>query len=185
MGVKRMNPSAILSKKMIIEALLDMLAVKSLSSISISEIAENALVDRRTFYRHFKSKNDVIKYYIHDVLIQYEQIISHYNVKDTYSLAKAIFKTLLNLKEALLILCKQNLLDLLLTNFEIIYKKYQYQCPEILNLENIDYIMAFERGGIINIVKLWITEGCKHSPEEMGAIIKQMLSFFEDTTVGA
>ena len=86
MSVKKMNPSAILSKKMIVEALFDMLAVKSLSAISISEIAENALVDRRTFYRHFKSKNDVIRYYIHDVLIQYEQIISTYNAKDTYSL---------------------------------------------------------------------------------------------------
>ena len=74
MSVKKINPSAMLSKKMIIEALLDMLAVKPLSSISISEISENDLVDRRTFYRHFKSKNDAIKYYIHDVLIQYEQI---------------------------------------------------------------------------------------------------------------
>ena len=177
MADKKMNPSAILSKKLITDALFDMLAIKSLSSISISEIAENASVDRRTFYRHFKSKNDVIRYYIHNALIQYEQILLRYNVKDTYFLAKAIFETLLCIKEVLLIFYKQNLLDLFLIDFEVIYKKYQYQCSEIINLENIDYIMAFERGGIINIVKIWISEGCKHSPEEMGTIIRRTLLF--------
>jgi len=56
-----------------------------------------------------------------------------YNIDDPYSFAKAIFETLETMKENLHILYKQNLLDLFLTNFEIIYKKYSYQymAPEI------------------------------------------------------
>jgi len=159
-----------------------MLAVKPLYSISISEIAENAKVDRRTFYRHFKSKNEVISYCIHKVSKQYEEIILRYNINDTYSFAKAIFETLVIMKEILQILYKQNLLDLVLTEFEIIYKKYQYQCtePEILKLENIDYIMAYLRGGFTNIVRKWIVDGCLYSPDKMGKIYEQMLSLIKE-----
>ena len=93
MAEKKINPSAMLSKEWISKSLLEMLALKPLYSISISEIAENAKVDRRTFYRHFKSKDDVISYCIHRVSMQYEEIIIQYNINDTYSFAKAIFKT--------------------------------------------------------------------------------------------
>ena len=179
---KKINPSAMLSKELIIESLLDMLAVKPLYSISISEIAENANVDRRTFYRHFKSKDDVISYCIHRVSKQYEEIILQYNINDTYSFAKAIFETLEIMKEILQILYKQNLLDLFLTNFEIIYEKYQYQytAPEILKLENIDYIMPYWKGGFTNIVKKWIVDGCLYSPNKMGKIYEQIFSLMKN-----
>ncbi|MCL2801538.1 MAG: TetR/AcrR family transcriptional regulator [Treponema sp.] len=176
MTKKKINPSAILSKEWIIESLLDMLAIKPLSSISISEIAENAKVDRRTFYRHFKSKNDVISFFIHNKSKQYEQIILRYNINDVYSFAKAIFETLELIKDTLQILYKQNLLDLFLTDFEIIYGKYQFKYiqPEIIKLENMDYIMTYQMGGFTYIVKKWIVEGCVYSPDKMAKIFEQM-----------
>ena len=175
------NPNAMLSKEWIIESLFDMLAVKTLDSISVSEIAENANVDRRTFYRHFKSKDDVISYCIHRVSKQYEEIILKYNINDPYSFAKAIFETLETMKENLHILYKQNLLDLFLANFEIIYKKYSYQymAPEIQKLENIDYIMTYWSGGFTNIVKKWIVDGCLYPPNKMGKIYEQMSSLMK------
>ena len=184
MSNKKINPSAKLSKEWISESLLDMLAVKPLYSISISEIAENAKVDRRTFYRHFKSKDDVISYCIHRVSKQYEEIILQYNINNTYSFAKAIFKTLEIMKENLKILYKQNLLDLFLTNFETIYEKYQYQyvASEILILDNIDYIMAYWRCGFTNIVKKWIVDGCLYSPNKMGKIYEQMILLMKEIT---
>ena len=88
---KKINPNAMLSKEWIIESFFDMLAVKPLSSITISEIAENAKVDRRTFYRHFKTKENVITYYIHMVSKQYEEIIFKNTISDSYSFAKSNF----------------------------------------------------------------------------------------------
>ena len=179
---KKINQNAMLSKEWIIDSLFDMLAIKPLYSISISEIAENAKVDRRTFYRHFKSKDDVIRYCTHRVSKQYEEIILRCNLNDNYSFAKAIFETLLIMKEILQILYKQNLLDLFLADFEIVYEKYQYQYtePEILKLENIDYIMAYLRGGFTNIVKKWIVGGCLYSPDKMGKIYEQMFSSIKE-----
>jgi len=179
---KKINSGGMLSKELISESLLDMLAVKPLNSISISEIAENAKVDRRTFYRHFKSKNDVISYCIHRVSKQYEEIILRYNINDIHSFAKAIFETLIIMKEILQLLNKQNLLDLILTDFENIYQKYQYQytAQEILKMDNMDYIMTYWRGGFTNIVKKWIIDDCKYSPNKMGKIFEQMFSLMKE-----
>lgn len=178
MASKRENPSSILSKKLIFESFLDMLAVKPLSSISISEIAENANVDRRTFYRHFKSKNDVIRYYIRDVSKKYENKLFHYAPNYIYSNVRAIFETLLFMKETLLILHKQNLLDMFISEFNIILEKYQYKYAksESLKLENVDYYAAYERGGLTEIVKKWISENCVHSPDKMGKLLEKYFS---------
>jgi len=182
MGNKRVNPSTVLSKEWIMESFFDMLAVKPLASISISEIAENANVDRRTFYRHFKTKDDVIRYYIQEAAKQYEEIVLQNNISDGYSIFKTIFEVCLIMKETLQILYKQNLLDLFLDNFEIIYEKYQYRYtkPETLKIENVEYILAYERGGVRNMVKKWITGGCIITPENMTKIFIQMFLLYKE-----
>jgi AcrR family transcriptional regulator len=181
MANEKINPSSRQSKKWIAESFFDMLAIRPLSSITISEIAENAGLDRRTFYRHFKSKQEVISYSIHEVSKQYEEKISRYdNVNDPYSIAKSIFEVLVIIKENLQILYKQNLLNVFLTDFEIIFDKYQYKytSPEMLKWENIDFFLTFQKGGVTNNDKKWITEGCTYSPEEMGKIFEWL--FFPD-----
>ena len=179
---KKENPSTIISKEWIMESLFDMLSVKPLSSITISEIAENAKVDRRTFYRHFNTKDDVIKYYIHEVAKQYEEIISGKKINNGYSIFKTIFEVCLLMKETLQILYKQNLLDLFLVEFEILYEKYQYHYtkPETLSIEGVEYILAYERGGVTNMIKKWIIGGFTISPENMTKIFMQMFLLYKE-----
>ena len=182
MADKKVNPAAVLSRELIMESLFDMLSVKPLSSISISEISENAKVDRRTFYRHFKTKKDVIKYYIHEVAKQYEEILLKNNTIDGHSILKTIFEVCLIMKETLHVLYKQNLLDLFLAEFEVIYEKHQYRFskPEILKMENVAFMSAFEIGGMTNMVKKWITDGCRISPENMTVLLKQMFLLYKE-----
>ena len=53
------------------EALFDLLATKkSLQNISIAELSEHAQIARRTFYRYYHSKEEVLTNYL-DRLIQY------------------------------------------------------------------------------------------------------------------
>ena len=61
------------SKQAVVDALLRLLESKTLSAISISELAREAKVSRMTIYRNYRSKEDVFKVYLKDVLIQYKQ----------------------------------------------------------------------------------------------------------------
>ena len=124
----------------------------------------------------------MINYYISEVAKQYEEIVLKNITNDGYSFFKAIFEVCLIMKDVLQILYKQNLLDLFLANFEIIYEKYQHQFskPQILEMENVDYIFAYERGGIKNMVKKWIAGDCTISPESMTKIFKQMVLLYKE-----
>ena len=104
------------------------------------------------------------------------------NTIDGHSILKTIFEVCLIMKETLHVLYKQNLLDLFLAEFEVIYEKHQYRFskPEILKMENVAFMSAFEIGGMTNMVKKWITDGCKISPENMTMLLKQMFLLYKE-----
>ncbi len=53
--------SAVRSKESIVQAMFALMENDKYEKISISEITAVARLDRRTFYRHFKTKDDIIK----------------------------------------------------------------------------------------------------------------------------
>ncbi|MBQ6181978.1 MAG: TetR family transcriptional regulator [Ruminococcus sp.] len=59
---KGSNRSALLSQKMISEAMLRLLEEKSFQDISISDLCREAQISRQTFYTLFGSKENVITY---------------------------------------------------------------------------------------------------------------------------
>ncbi|MBF2482652.1 helix-turn-helix transcriptional regulator, partial [Listeria seeligeri] len=54
------NRQRVLSKKWIIEALLDLLKTKPYSAITITEITKRAGVARLTLYRNFENKDQIL-----------------------------------------------------------------------------------------------------------------------------
>lgn len=66
-----MNSTAMRSRSMIVAALLCKLRTSSFNEITISEIAASAGVSRKTFYKNFHGKQDVIDEYICELVDQY------------------------------------------------------------------------------------------------------------------
>ena len=164
------------SKAWIVESFFDLLSVKPLHAITISEITENAELDRRTFYRHFKTKEDVISYSIHEASKLYEEVIGDNVGCDNYVVAKAFFEVCVTIKGTLLILYKQNLLHLLLPDFNLIFTKFQEQFaePEELRMENREYLLAYNIGGFWNLLIKWLADDCRKSPAQMAEIVKKV-----------
>lgn len=65
------NPTALQSKNMITEALLNLLKDKKFNKISIKELCEKALVSRQTFYFLFETKEQVIESYFDSLFFDY------------------------------------------------------------------------------------------------------------------
>ena len=60
--MKKLNPIAEQSKQWLTQSLFRLMEKQIYSEITISKISENAQLARRTFYRNFCSKEDVIIY---------------------------------------------------------------------------------------------------------------------------
>ncbi|MGU9560630.1 TetR/AcrR family transcriptional regulator, partial [Lactiplantibacillus pentosus] len=63
------------SKSWLTLSLLELMKEKSFSDITITEIAEKAQLDRRTFYRHFHSKKDILDRYFEQLCSEYSNYI--------------------------------------------------------------------------------------------------------------
>ena len=71
-------------KKAITDTVFSLMQEKSLSEISITEIANTANVSRSSFYRNYSSKEDVLVTLVRDVLDDFRDS-ADYNLSDVYS----------------------------------------------------------------------------------------------------
>jgi AcrR family transcriptional regulator len=172
------------SKDWIVKAFFDLLAIKPLRTITISEIAENAALDRRTFYRHFRSKEEVISFCIHEASRRFEEDVSEAVIESVHAdgdivahnafVAESFFTICEKQKEMLLILHKQHLLHLLLDDLTDIFMKFHCKYHHLDNFhvhgEDFDYVLAFYGGGFWNLLAKWLSDDCKKTPAEMASI---------------
>jgi len=81
MGTQTKSPPAKLdrraarSKRLIIEALRELILKKDFKEISVSDIVNHADVGRATFYAHFEDKDDLSRFMFSQLLAQIEQEI--------------------------------------------------------------------------------------------------------------
>ncbi|MDE5856190.1 MAG: TetR/AcrR family transcriptional regulator, partial [Anaeroplasmataceae bacterium] len=60
-------------KNAMVKALFILLEQKPLSDITVKELVKKAGVARASFYRNFKTKEDVIIYFLNTLLLQYKE----------------------------------------------------------------------------------------------------------------
>lgn len=93
------------SRQAIELALLELLGSKKIDEISISELAETADVNRKTFYNHFSSVTEVLdsveENFFHYIFSLLPEEITINNTVEIYHLLSSIIKTTAPLKELL------------------------------------------------------------------------------------
>lgn len=168
------NPAAIRSINQIIQALFDLMKDIPYQEITIKEIAFNANVVRRTFYRHFASKEDVIDKHLDDLFANYIRKLLILEKPDTYSLAKVFFETALQHKETLLLL-RKNHLSIPVNQLEIYHRELNKTLSirrDLIDLSEKYYAYAtsYFAGGLLNVLNRWIDDGMNLPPEELGEL---------------
>jgi Transcriptional regulator len=170
---KSLNPISIQSKKMIIKALLDLLSVKSFNEITITEIAEKAQLARRTFYRNFDSKEDVLNLYVKNLCIEYIKLLKEEETLNISNVAKVYFTFWGKHLKFLTLMEKNDLLYVLLQKYNhylpMIHRKFKK--VERHDNDVLEYILHFSAGGFWNVLIKWIKNGAKQSPSEMASIV--------------
>ena len=157
-----------LVKNSITLALLKILEKKTIDKISIIEIVNTAGVGRVSFYRNFKSKEDILDKYltqITDEFINNSKISFKDNHIRTY--ITTLFEHLEKYKNLTTSLHKSNLLHLI--------EKQFYRIFNIRNNDYTKYKRFFYIGGIYNIYYCWLINGYKESPSELAEELTDLL----------
>lgn len=178
------NPIALQSKRWIMESLIELMNKKTFEEITISELASHADLGRRTFYRNFTSKEDVLKSYLQSLIEELIKRLSIYETLTPKICIHQIFKLCSDNKTFLIGLNKSRMLGFLLdewnTALPIIHQKMLDKLPNFPNQNNetaLAYTLAFNTGGVWNVVSKWISSGMKQTPEEMTTIMMGLIKY--------
>jgi len=154
------------TKKAIAESLISLMKKKNFSSITNKNITDKAGLSHITIYRHFNSKDDIIKYYldtITDNFIKTSKIIYTPNNFTDYIIR--LFTHLESYKDIGILLYKSDMIHYLKDEFDRIF---------LAKAKNFDetYHYAFISGGLYNLYYYWIKDDFKETPQELANIFK-------------
>ena len=166
----------ILTKRLICEALIEMLRTRKINKISIRELCRIAGINRTTFYNHYGSQYDVLN----EIAEAYLQSTS-FSVMNDIAEGKSIYECLVralqymkdHLELAKLVLDKDNY-DLI-THIKISLPQFDQmviqKLPEDLGLDEKMAIASYVQYGTVRLLKEWLASDCLKSPEEESKLI--------------
>ena len=151
------------TKKYLYEALMVLLKEKTFEEIKVSDICEEALVNRSTFYSHYNDKYDLLDAFIKDVKISLkEELEKNNNITNT----------------------KEYYLEMLRIFFQHVGMRESFYSSILLRLETenrnsqripSDIIASFYLGAVFNMGVEWLKYPSKYTTEELLLYLDKLL----------
>ena len=171
--MKPENQRIALTRRLLQEALLRLLEQKSVRQIAVSELCQEAGINRSTFYKHYGKPEDVL-YEISENLV-HELLADTLKGKPSYksdienlclSIQKHVNVVSILLKNNISIDIKR-FIELFIQDTGARYKKQAVLYDE----EELRLLMTFLGYGSTYFIQEWIHSGMKKSPQELASLI--------------
>ncbi|MDR1630383.1 MAG: TetR/AcrR family transcriptional regulator [Oscillospiraceae bacterium] len=173
---KLTNPIALQSREWLTDALLSLMEEKAFKNISITEIAEKADLSRRTFYRIFETKEDVLINYTEQLYDEFLQLLNRETDRRFTVTVRLYFEFWYRHKHFLGLLKQSEMLLFMMNQytrlFPKIFQMLKGNHPLAHNEEALSYAMAFSAGGLLSILLKWAEDGMDKTPEEIMKIME-------------
>lgn len=145
------------------KAFVTMLQCKEISQISVTDICKETGLNRSTFYANFIDIYNLADKLREKLETDFNMMFKKINNRDAVTMFRHIYENQIFYK----------------TYFKLGYdEKHQSYIYDTTRAENdfmgkhIKYHIEFFRNGLNSIIKMWLAEGCKETPEEMAEILK-------------
>lgn len=169
------NTKAKQSKKWMEEALFKLMHMKPYGEISIQEITDCAQLSRRTFYRNYQKKDEILLEYFYHICKEYEQNLIDTKAQTFSDIARVFFNTMYEHLDFLRLMNKHHIIDLFIKELDAfvlpLHMKLRGRAESELELAR--FAIAFGIGGFGRILILWLNEGANKSPDELAMLTKE------------
>lgn len=170
-----------ITKACIESALTILMKDKCFHDISITDIVRRAGVSRTAYYRNYKSKEDILRNMIREIVDQVMvEMVLHPPIKNTLESWYYLFHTVKQHADFFHILLRANLGDIAL---EEIHKKVLMQVRGSHVQET--YKSYFWIGAIYNVSAAWIRDGMPQSVEEIAKICYNIIKDIDGNCTAA
>lgn len=171
------------TKDSIAESLVSLIENNNYDEITIQEVASGCNISRRTIYRHFRTKDEILSYSFRSCLIKLADYISLQDTKDLHKLCLTYFKFWEENMDRLLMMNDAGVLFSFGSEFDslvsVIADRMLSRASSIpLSPEEISmfrYKFAYETAGFWQITEIWSQEQPRRSAEEMAEIMVKIV----------
>lgn len=153
------------------DALLELMKKKNFSDITVSEVAKFANVSRSTYYRHFISLEEVLRYKLNLLLNEWVAVESAKPARCEMDIFISLFTYLQTIKEPLMLIIKAKLEMLILSS------AYQIFEEDLLEKE-VQYRQAYHSFGLSGMILSWLKRGMKEPLVQMAEILVHIIMPF-------
>ena len=173
------------TKKILFDTLLKLMKKKNFEKIKISDICEEALINRSTFYAHFEDKYELLMALFEE---QKVSLLEKLEDNENTNFSKEYLMELLNIlinhiddnREIYSAILSNNrngiLIDFLI---DVIERDVSDRLKDNNDIKNsnlpLDIIVKFYAGGLINIGMAWLTSKEKYNKEQLLSYINLLI----------
>ena len=158
------------------DSFLDLHAIKPYKTISLIEICENAQLDKRTFYRYFDSKDDLLIKYVFFLGDRLVKVILDEPELSNHAVIRLYFTLWREQLPFLNAMQRDGLFNILLSNLDIYFMRSLGDAgvpepnSEVTPAETALYRNLFFGTALNQILIKWFTDGAIRTPEEIADI---------------
>jgi len=173
---KKLDRRIVRTRRALSAALIELILELGYDQISIRDLTKRADIGYATFYRHYKSKDELLTHYLGTIMLEVENEIrpemSHYE----HSLA--VFSVLGKYKDAILIGLSlprdhQAMKPLWNKVFDIVTDLYLARDETVIPLKvSVNHIIR----SVSELIRWWLTEGQAYSPEQMAKMQTELIT---------
>lgn len=167
-----------MTKRLLKDALIELLKDKTIYKISIRELCEAANINRTTFYKYYGSQFDLLAEIENDLLTLINETIIRHSEQGVQIICEACHYLEDNLELARVLI--NNNVDPQfpekLFNLPLVKQETLKNIGERYSKEEFEYYYNFITYGCYQIIRLWINKDNRESPEEFARLI---IHFFQ------
>lgn len=186
------------TKKMIVAAFVKLIEEKGYEAITIQDIADEAMINRATFYAHYKDKLDLYEQILEIAIGTFASILvtdqliegNSLKIKKVEFSLTRVFKTIKENKQLFLTLTEGSSALLFREKIaELLYQQYAEAFKKLRITENdievpIDFIIEYMTSIFIGTVHWWVKSDSDFPPNHMARLVIKLVGNGHLTVLG-
>lgn len=196
--MKKQDLRVIRTKKMIIESFIVLVSEKGYEAVTIQNIADRAMINRATFYAHFKDKPDLYDYVMEFAISKMSLILNADKIKNSHFIQlktieltlKKVFDLIKENREFFAILTegssseifRQKVSTILTTQYEETFSKLKITENDIE--VPVSFIIEYMTSIFIGTVHWWVTTDSDFDSSHMARLVIKLVGNGHLTVLG-